>query len=275
MSNWFTNISKGFLFQKNARFFKTALYLFVIIKCFLWLLEYNLLFGETPISYRHYSPTSWWQKPAFVLYYSDESWLALIFILLCLSISVFSIIKKSHIVSDLLLYLLCLNIHYKTYTCLTGGESFLQNFLFLSAFIRNRYPETNNNNNWAIVLHNLGFITLFIQICVIYLFASLAKWADSEWIRGNAIHLVNQAHHFSKDFLAKNASLIYPLSFLLNYIVLVYQTLFPLILFVKKHRNTLVWLGVAIHAYIAFVMGLFSFGFIMIISYSLFYRFKE
>jgi hypothetical protein len=57
----------------------------------------------------------------------------------------------------------------------------------------------------------------------------------------------------------------------LNYVVLAYQLLFPVLVWIKKIKKPFLILGILMHLYIAFVIGLVSFGFVMILPYIYFW----
>jgi hypothetical protein len=57
--------------------------------------------------------------------------------------------------------------------------------------------------------------------------------------------------------------------------VLGYQLLFPVLVWIKKIKKMFLLLGILMHLYIAFVMGLVEFGSVMIISYIIFWPIKK
>jgi len=273
MHNALNHMWSDYRKKENAVLFKNLLYLYLLFKCVLWLLNAELLFGDYAISFIRQYPLAWWRKPAFILYYTDSFSVAILFVFSVASISIYSLVKRSTLLADVLLFLLVLNIHLKAYTTLTGAESILHNLLFISSFVRTRFLEnTNKLKRLSIILHNAGIYALAFQVCLIYFYSSLAKWYNADWINGEAIHLVNQTAHYSTPFLLQHASFLFPLAWILNYIVLIYQSLFPLLGIFGKYKNKFLLLGIFMHLYIALVMGLFFFGILMIICYALFWN---
>lgn len=124
------------------------------------------------------------------------------------------------------------------------------------------------------MLHNFSFLALLVQVCIVYFYSAMAKWADADWTSGNAITLVNKAAHYSNYFLMSNANTLHPVSMFVSYFVLLYQTTFPLFVFIPKIKRQFLTLGILMHLYISFVMGLFFFGLIMVLTYVLFYDFS-
>lgn len=256
-------------------FFKYALYAYVIIRCVVWLCNYNLLFCEPTISLLNLVSVNPLDYPAYFLYFSNNSFLPALFIVSSIIISLFSILKKSTLVTDLLLYILVLNIHYKLYTTLTGGDAILNNLLFLGAFVRTKFNLADTFFNSLLrLMHNLSVMALILQVCIIYFYSALVKWYDSDWLNGTALLYISETKHFSSWSIA-NMSLPQGISAIVSYLVLFYQSLFPFFLFLKKHKNMFLWCGVIMHLYIMLAMGLVFFGLIMICTYFLFFNFKK
>jgi hypothetical protein len=244
-----------------------------------------MLFGENALSYiptdivsleEYRNKISFGKHFAYLLMYSQHAWHFITAIIVLTGISIFSINRRSYYVLDAIVYFLILNINLKIYTSTTAGDPLLTNLCFLSIFLRNDF--TRSQNAWGdlkVLLHNFSFLALIVQVCIVYFYSALAKWFDGDWTSGEAIHLVNQARHYSNWFLVKNADSIHWLSVVLTYFVLIYQSVFPVFVFLPKNKKYFLHLGVLMHLYIAFVMGLFFFGLIMALTYVLFYDFDH
>ncbi len=271
--------------QRNAGLFKNLLYVYILLKCFFWTLNFNILFGENALSYvgpeiigveEFKINVSYWKHFAYVLFYSTHAWHSAAAIVSLTAISIFSINKRSYYLLDVIVYFLVLNINVKIYTSCTAGDPLFMNLCFLSIFLRNDFVRMQTAwGDLKVLLHNFSFLALVLQVCIVYFYSALAKWNDADWVSGEAIHLVNQARHYSNWFLVKNADSIHMLSVLLTYFVLIYQSAFPIFVFLPKIKKYFLHIGVLMHLYIAFVMGLFFFGLIMALTYVLFYDFKS
>jgi hypothetical protein len=271
--------------QSNASLFKNLLYVFIILKCFFWLLNFDLLFGSNSLSYsgediikleEYKNKVSLGKHFAYLLLYSNQTWHFIVAVVALIGISIFSINKRSYYFLDAIVYFLIVNINIKTYTSCTAGDPLLTNLCFLSIFLRNDF--TRRQSAWGdvkVLLHNLSFWALIVQVCIVYFYSALAKWNDADWVSGEAIHLVNQARHYSNWFLVRNASSVHAISVFLTYFVLLYQSAFPLFVFLPRVKKYFLHLGVLMHLYISFVMGLFFFGLIMALTYVLFYDFEK
>lgn len=271
--------------SSNARLFKNLLYVYVLLKCFFWALNFDLLFGDNALSYvptdivtleEFKNDISFGKHFAYLLMYSAHTWHFVLAIVMLATICIFSINRRSYYILDGIVYILVLNINMKTYTSCTAGDPLFMNLCFLSIFLRNDF--TRAVGAWGdlkVLLHNFSFFALIVQVCVVYFYSALAKWYDADWVSGEAIHLVNQARHYSNWFLVKNAGTIHGISVFFTYLVLIYQSIFPVFVFLPKVKRYFLLIGIFMHLYISFVMGLFFFGLIMALTYVLFYDFGK
>jgi hypothetical protein len=123
-------------------------------------------------------------------------------------------------------------------------------------------------NDLDIAFHNTGVIALHIQICLVYFLNAVAKLMDVDWINGNAVSDSLAIHEFSLPVFYGAKGAFYSM---LNYLVIWYQLFFPGLVYIKKIKKWYLLIGIIQHLFIAFVMGLPSFGLIMIVAYTIFY----
>lgn len=263
--------------QKNALLFKNLLYLFLLIKCIFWLLNFDILFGEHALSASTPSNVSFFKKPAYFIYFHPYPLLALLSIYLLLYLMLFSLLnKRSYLFIDLVIYLLVLNLNIRIYTTTTAGESLLVNLCFLSSWLRKDFAIGHTfYDQLKIVLHNVSFYAIALQVCVVYGYSALAKWYDTDWTSGEAVYLTSKAFHYSRSFIVDHVDSFFSLTVGLTYLVLLYQTLFPFIVWLKPLKKYFLLIGILMHLYIAFVLGLFFFGMIMTLTYVLFYDLEK
>lgn len=267
-----------FHYKKQSLVFKNLLYIFLVIKCIYWLVYYPVLFGDLSIFYfKSTAQLPLIKKLAFVLYFQNEPYAALLFIIPIMLISSLAIVKlRIPFVSEFIIWLLVINVHNRIYPTLTGGDFLLHQLLFFNIFISNNFIIKNKiRGEIKTLLHNLGVISVIIQVCIVYFFAALAKLEDSQWLNGTALEVISKVEYFSLPFIVNESSNFTGILKLLNYIVLFYQLSFPIMVWFKKIKIPFLIIGVLMHLYIAFVMGLMSFGVIMIISYIYFWPIKK
>lgn len=259
--------------QANAKLFKNLLYAFILLKCLLWISNFSILFGDHALSCQAAHSGNGFRQFAFLVYFSNSPAMAVSFIAVAVIFAGFSLInKRSFLIIDLCLYFIIININAKTYTSLTAGDPLLANLCFIGSFLRKDFSKRSSFlGDLSVVLHNFSMLALITQVCIIYAYSALAKWFDADWLSGNAVHLVNMTWHYSRAVIVDHAQALYPLSVVLSYLILLYQSVFPALIWFKKIKKYFLHVGVFMHLYIALVMGLFFFGLIMAITYSLFY----
>lgn len=256
--------------RDEARFLKKLLALYVLYKAFYWLLNYNLLFSDFSIVYRSSVDLTWWRQPIFWLYNSDSSALTKAFILISVICSIVVLLTNRYSrVLFLLLWFAVSNINNKVFCTLSGGDYLLQHFLFFVIFLQgNEFTGIRQELNK--VLHNTGVIALKLQLCFVYGMAGFTKLLDVDWMDGTAIADVFKMDDFSLPFM--NTMEGNWLTLALNYTVVFYQLLFPILVWIKGIQKWYLLIGVMQHLFIAFIIGLPSFGFVMVIAYAIFHK---
>jgi hypothetical protein len=251
--------------------------LFLFIKTIYWLCYFGILFGKNSIAFSSPEPIGYFKNLAFLVYNSGSCFLSMGFIIAAAVLSLLNLFQKTiYFIQDFLLWFIVINLNNKIYPTLTGGDYLLNQFLFFNCFLSASFVVNSKwQNALRICLHNFAVIALIIQVCLVYFLSSLAKLNDHGWLSGEAIIRISQIKHFSVySFLEYNPG-YNPVFIFLNYIVLAYQLLFPLLIWVKKIKKPLLILGILMHLYIALIMGLVEFGAIMILAYVLFWPVKQ
>jgi hypothetical protein len=148
----------------------------------------------------------------------------------------------------------------------TGGEVLVCILLFYMIFISEKQTLTTKEN----IINNTAFYALRIQICILYFFSTFFKLYDSNWTTGKALQFVADIPFYSTGWFQATAHFSPLLSKIITISILVYQALFMLVVWIKPIKIPFLIFGVLLHLGIAFGMGIFTFGMVMIISYLLF-----
>lgn len=152
---------------------------------------------------------------------------------------------------------------------MTGGDSLFQHLLFFCVFLSTGESKKDGAiNDLDIAVHNTGVIALHLQVCIVYFLNAIAKLNDADWLKGTAVSDALAIHEFSLPAFYAAKGIFYVA---MNYLVILYQLLFPVLVYVKKIKKWYLLFGIVQHLFIAFVLGLPSFGFIMILAYTIFY----
>lgn len=260
----------------QSRWFKKLLYLFLLGESFYCLFYFDLLFGKNSIVLVTPKFIGVFKGLAFLLYNTNSETLSLVFILCTSLLSLFNLyVERFRLPVDILLWFLAFNIHNRIYPMLTGGDNLLHQFLIFNCFLSSTYKK--EESWWGRLkqcVHNMSLLALHIQVCLVYVLSALAKLSDPYWLSGEAVLIVSQVKHFALfSFLSGGAAAAF-LYMVVNYIVLFYQLLFPLFVWMPVLKKPFLVVGILMHIYIALVMGLVGFGMIMIIAYTLFWPTK-
>lgn len=206
----------------------------------------------------------------FSNYHSEK--LIIAGILALVFFSVLGLLKKSSYLTNFLLWILVLNFQNFLYPTLTAGDYLLNQLLFLNILFSNRQSRFGIWNEIKTAFHNSGLLAIKIQICLGYFLAAWFKLTDNDWMNGTAVYHIFQVYEYSNDFFK---SLPIQLCSVLTYATIVYQLLFPVFIWFRKFKIYFFSFGIIQHLLIAFGMGLFSFGIIMVICYILFLKYDN
>ncbi|PBQ31767.1 hypothetical protein CNR22_08280 [Sphingobacteriaceae bacterium] len=257
--------------------FKRLLYLFLIIESLYYLAYFDVLFGANSIVTVSSGPIGYFKHLAFILYDSEYTSFGFCFLLAVLCLSLLNLFTvRFALPVNVLLWFLMINIHNRIYPTLTGGSNLLNQLLFFNCFLSATFSEEKTSRNeLKICLHNMGLLAIAGQICLLYLYSALAKFEDPQWVSGQAIATISQIQRFSLFSSPDNFRALNPALIFVNYVVLFYQLLFPVFIWISKIKKPLLIIGILMHLYIAFFMGLVSFGFVMILGYVFFWPVKS
>ncbi|MFL5752109.1 MAG: hypothetical protein ACJ76F_01780 [Bacteroidia bacterium] len=159
-----------------------------------------------------------------------------------------------------------INLNNRTYLMNTGGEQLLNIMLFYLMFISS---SRKKRTELFTILDNTFIVACKMQLILVYALSALYKLLQPEWLNGNALFYVLHMDEFTSPFL-RNISENRIVIMVLTYFSLLYQVLFPLLIFFKKLKKPLILCGIALHLGIAFGVGLMNFSLIMICCYLLF-----
>jgi hypothetical protein len=179
-------------------------------------------------------------------------------------------------ICSLVVFFTTINLQNRIYSTVSGGDILLCLMLFYLSFISNGKKLKNSNFNQIQNAFDRAFIFMCkAQLIIVYAVSAIFKLQSPQWLDGSAMQQILSIDEYSIPAL-QNMVCSAPLLFkILTWAALLYQTVFPVLIFVKRVKNYLLFSGVIFHLFIAFAMGLFNFGIIMICCYTVFYDFKK
>ncbi len=272
--NWFYS---KYQYQFQTYWFKKLLYGFVALKTIYWLGGYQFYFGPKSLIYCAPYHIGSVKDLAFLLYASTDPFQGYVFLIPLLLLSIFRVISsRLYFIPEFLAWFLVININNRLYPTLTGGDYLLNQFLLFSCFLSTSFDQSKSFfSDLKLGLHNLAVLAVIIQVCIVYSLSALAKLTDAEWLTGEAIYDISQVNHFNLFEFAGSGLLSKPILIFLNYLILLYQALFSIVVWVRPIKKPFIVIGLFMHVYIIFVMGIVEFGLIMLLSYIYFWPFKK
>lgn len=274
----------SFPYWEKVALFRTALYVFLLINTLLLLpYAYELFAYNGAVGTRGWRmDIPWYLQGSEGLtnllshpINNRVEWGYLFFIagqLFFLIVGMFGIYPKT---SAVFIYFFTANLFLKGYLAFTGGEVLVNILLFYLIFIQKNRPKDGNKNEVSFsplqnLVNNTFYWIILIQICMVYVYSVMYKLYDPFWLDGTALMYISRISVFSSWGMETLFSENRILSQIATYLVLFYQAFFPILVWFKRTKTPLLMLGIAIHLGIAFGMGIFSFGIIMILCYILF-----
>ena len=255
---------------KEVSWFRSALYLFIVYKIIIYLIQFNDLFSNKGLVFHQAKHINVIVDLVFYLNNHYSIWLSISFIALAFLTAVLGLFKKGNYITNFVLWFVIMNLTAFLYPTLTAGDYLLNQLLFFNIFFNGEIASNKIVNDLKICLHNLALTSIKIQICFACFIASYYKLLDPSWTSGLAIYQTFQIPEFSNAFLSM---LPFNVCMVLTYFTIAYQLLFSVLVWFRPFKIYLFSFGILQHLLIAFGMGLFQFGIIMIICYILFLKY--
>jgi hypothetical protein len=125
-------------------------------------------------------------------------------------------------------------------------------------FIVNVQPFVN-------ALHNFGMMAILLQVAMLYFWACFYKITSHKWQDGTALYYILRVHEFSlpglSEHVYQNALIVTALA----YSTIVFQSLFPALMWFRRTKVMMFCLAICFHIGIAVLMGLTIFSLTMVL----------
>lgn len=258
-------LSERILFPLHQRWFNTLLYAWFLINPLLFWSEKGLIWGMDSVLLRYGATDNVIENFAYSLMY-DLKLYPYVFIphLISAVLSMFD--YRWVFIPRTITWITGILLFY------AGIPAFNSGFLIaLLLGFYNIFSSTLVLSPYRILLSNVGFYVSIVQIVLCYVFSAVFKWQGAMWTEGTAVYYSLQLDRFSSEWLKSGGiagNLV--ISSALTYLTLLYQTLFPILVFWRKTKPYTLLIGVSMHLFIGLAMHLWDFALIMLISYILF-----
>lgn len=137
---------------------------------------------------------------------------------------------------------------------------------------REQEESTNSNldSAWLAQIHNfltnILILIIRLQLCLVYLMAGVGKFISQSWLKGEALFSILKTPSYSLPLVSQNIKQGFLLR-LFNYGTMFYQITWPVAVWIKNIRVLYFIAGILLHLSIAFIMGITTFGFTMMVGY--------
>lgn len=160
----------------------------------------------------------------------------------------------------------------------TGGDIMARLILFYMIFANSyqyfvlvkRTYEDNEKRKLQNLFSNLAALSIMLQLCVAYFSAGVAKIMDPLWLHGQGTYYALSMERFMgtplNSYLARHKWIDY----LSNYGTILFELLFPVLIWFKKCRKPLLVAGVLFHLCIYIFLMIYSFQIVFLLMYGLF-----
>jgi hypothetical protein len=145
--------------------------------------------------------------------------------------------------------------------------SFANTYKYLCLRKKSVFDAGNNIQNG---LNNLVYLSIVLQLCLVYLSTAIIKLLNNDWTNGDAIYYALQSERYGGEFMVKDYLHNTILIKSITYFTIVFELAFPFLIWIKKCRKLMIVAGLALHIGIGIFMMLYSFQIMFIMLYTIF-----
>ena len=250
--------------DKNIIWFRCSAYLLLLIKMlFIW--------PELSMFYRHavqinlgsLMPHRLLFLPIFHEYYN-------IYWLIASAIVIWALLCRNNILLSIAVFIISNNYILLADKASNGGDA-LHNFLiFMLIFVQ----ENNVKFSLRQIINNAAIIIIKVHFCLLYIVNAYGKvihlfWRDGSYFK-NLWHLM----YYANPNLIPHWFFNPILNVVTAWAVILFEFIFPVLIWFKPYKKTLIFTGLVFHLGISLFLSLPDFGLAMAIVYILFFDFK-
>jgi len=194
--------------------------------------------------------------------------LAIILIVIQLACLGGALFLKYKRILTLLGYLATASLFNSTYMLNSGGHHLILLILFFLIIIN---ENDRKEGTWFNALNRGGLLAIQLQVCFVYFMSALYKLFGESWLDGSALWQSMMSNEYTLPILQETFPENNWILSVLTYVLIGFQLLFPILIWLKPTRKGMILIGMIIHFFIAFGLGLVNFGLAMMVGYFAFY----
>lgn len=168
---------------------------------------------------------------------------------------------------------------------LGNGGIHLCRFILLYLCIGNSYryftlfkrkkPRSAGREQLSVFFTNMSAYSIMCHLCIAYLVSAIIKVQSPVWQQGTAVYNIFASERFNgtgyNNQLAHYGWLMKGFA----WYTLVFEFTFPILVWIKKIRTVMVIMGILFHAGIYYMMMIYGFQEVFLLTYGLFYTNKN
>ncbi len=161
---------------------------------------------------------------------------------------------------------------------INGGDTMMRLVLFYLIFadsyqhfvLLKKTPFGKEITKIINLLSNLSALSIMLQLCYAYFTSALAKIHTDIWYNGEAVYYILLQERYMGTMF--NKALVKHEWFVLSatYFTILFELLFPVLIWIKKLRPALIAAGILLHAGVYLFLMLYNFQLIFMLVYGLF-----
>ena len=265
--------------KENYKSFNLA-FLRVVICC--WLLKevcinwtsMNVLYGESVFVVSKNNLINRLPEGGFPLVRSYYMWFIIAYIGV-IFLNIFGIGRRFTL---LILFIMFYVLQKMNMSMVNGGDAMARLILFYLIFADSyKYfvlIKQKNIDGDKIKLQNLfsnlAALSIMFQLCLAYFSSGIAKIMEPMWLHGEATYYTLSMERFIGTPLNKYIIQYRWMDYFTNYGTLLFELLFPLLIWIKKFRKPLLIMGILFHLGIYIFLMIYGFQIVFVLIYGLF-----
>jgi len=258
-------IENHFFYDKNIIWFRRCVYSLLLIKMlFIW--------PEISMFYRHaisvrtgsFMPHKLIFLPIVHHYYK------LYWFIACL-ILILSLFYKKNRWLYIAVFIVSINYIFIANKATNSGDGLLNFLIFMLIFVREGASKYSINQ----MINNALLILIQVYFCLFYLSNAFGKIIKPLWRSGDYFKHAWNLYYYANPSFIPHWFFNPTLQFITAWSVMIFEFIFPVLIWFKPYKKPLLAIGILFHFGIAILLSLPDFGLTMAIVYILFYDFKQ
>lgn len=251
--------------DKNIIWFRRSVYALLLLKML-------SIWPEIDMFYRHaisvgkgsLLPYELMFLPAFYDYYN-------VYWLVVCAIVAYAIYHKGNSWLSMAVFIIGINYLSLEFKAINFGDKLLNFLMFMLIFVR----EGAVKHSIRQMVNNAVLLIIEVHFCLLYFLNAYGKVIRPFWRNGSFFKDIWSMSYYANVNLIPDWFFNPILQLLTAWSVIIFEFIFPVLIWFKPYRKPLIFIGVLFHLGIAILLSLPDFGISMMVVYVLFFDFKK